>query len=181
MPNYRRYWRPGGTWFFTVALADRRSDLLVRQIDLLREAVAEVRDRHPFRIDAAVVLPDHLHMIWTLPEGDTAFDRRWRLIKGQFSKGIPRRPVSRYLRQGEREVWQRRYWEHMIRDERDWHAHVDYMHYNPVKHGLVSRVRDWPYSSFHDFVRRGILSPDWGGDVSQFSTRTPHQQEETTP
>jgi putative transposase len=139
VPDYRRNRVPGGTFFFTANLLDRRSDLLVTQIDALREAVRQVRARAPFHIDAWVVLPDHMHCLWTLPEGDADFPGRWRAIKKGFSKcvpiGEPRSPVM--ICRGERGIWLRRYWEHTIRDDRELAAHMDYIHFNPVKHGLV--------------------------------------------
>ncbi|GAB3331978.1 REP-associated tyrosine transposase [Marilutibacter aestuarii] len=168
MPKYRRAWHPGGTWFFTVNLLERRgNDLLVREIQLLRRVVEEVRDRHPFRIHAWAVLPDHLHCVIELPQGDADFATRWRLIKGSFSKGVPkteRRSAVRCKR-GERGIWQRRYWEHLIRDDADYRAHMDYVHINPVKHRLVTRVIDWPHSTFHRCVAAGMYPVDWGGEV----------------
>ncbi len=166
MPNYHRFYRPGGVYFFTVNLRERAgNDLLVARIDDLREAVRVVRRAHPFRIHAWVVLPDHLHCVIELPPGDADFTLRWRLIKARFSKALPvterRSAVNR--RRGERGIWQRRFWEHWIRDERDFRAHMDYVHINPVKHGLVARVRDWPYSTFHRCVARGLYSQDWAG------------------
>jgi putative transposase len=151
MPNYRRAFIPGGSWFFTVNLFDRRSRLLVEHIDALREAVRETRQRFPFHIDAMVVLPDHMHAVWTLPEGDCDFPVRWRLIKVRFSKSVPKGEALSGARRarGERGIWQRRYWEHLIRDERDYLHHIDYCWFNPVKHGLVANVEDWPFSSFH--------------------------------
>ena len=165
MPQYIRAHVPGGSFFFTVALLERKRDLLVSRIDLLRAAFREVRHRRPFHIDAIVVLPDHLHCIWTLPEGDADFSTRWRLIKTIFSWGIPsieRRSACRQARD-ERGIWQRRFWEHAIRDARDFEAHVNYIHFNPVKHGHVDRVVDWPHSSFHRFVREGRYPVDWAG------------------
>jgi putative transposase len=150
----------GGTYFFTVNLADRRRRLLTDRIDLLRQAVRRVRMHHPFEIDACVVLPDHLHCIWTLPAGDHAYSQRWRLIKFLVTEAL----------QGERGIWQPRFWEHTIRDDRDFRQHVDYVHFNPVKHRHVNRVTDWPYSTFHRYVRDGILPPDWGGDVGELKT-----------
>ncbi len=151
MPNYRRVHVEGGCWFFTVNLENRRSRLLTEHIDALREAVAKVRRRLPFEVDAWVVLPEHMHAVWTLPHGDTDFPTRWRLIKTFFSRSLPavewRSDVQRA--RCERGVWQRRYWEHLIRDERDYAHHIDYCWFNPVKHGLVDNVEDWPYSSFH--------------------------------
>lgn len=166
MTNYRRNFLPGGTYFFTVNLADRDARLLVENIALLRAAFRYGRRRHPFAIEAIVVLPDHLHAIWTLPDGDADFSLRWRLIKSAFSRGLPvdeQISSSRESRQ-ERGIWQRRYWEHTIRDEADFARHADYIHFNPVKHGHAARVRDWPYSSFHRMVRRGAYPVDWGGD-----------------
>jgi putative transposase len=139
MPDYHRNRVPGGTFFFTVNLLDRRSDLLVARLGALRDAVRWVRARRPFRVDAWVVLPEHMHWLWTLPEGDDDFPRRWRAIKVAFSKVLPaREPRSpAMITRGERGIWQRRYWEHTIRDDRDFSAHVDYIHFNPVKHRLV--------------------------------------------
>ena len=164
MSDYRRWRVPGGTYFFTVNLLNRSLRLLVEHVDLLRSAIAEVCAKHPFHIDAVVVLPNHLHLVWTLPPGDEAYSMRWGQIKAKFSRALsldePRSSSRRHRR--ERGIWQRRYYEHVIRDERDYTNHVDYIHYNPVKHGLVKRPIDWPYSSFHRYVRRGILPHDWG-------------------
>jgi|HubBroStandDraft_6_1064221.scaffolds.fasta_scaffold1387114_1 putative transposase len=168
MPDYRRNRAPGGTYFFTVNLLDRRSELLVQRIDGLREVVREVRRRRPFHIDAWVVMPEHMHCLWTLPEGDADFPGRWRAIKTGFSKSLPnsepRSPVM--IRRGERGIWQRRYWEHTVRDERDYAAHMDYIHFNPVKHGLTERPSDWPFSSFRRCVAAGFYPAEWvgGGD-----------------
>lgn len=158
MPNYRRNRVPGATYFFTVNLRDRRSDLLVTQIDLLREAVRDVRRQSPFQIDASVVLPDHMHCMWTLPKGDSDFSERWRRIKATFSKSLAdtEEESSAKLRDGERGVWQRRYWEHTIRDDRDYAAHMDYIHFNPVKHGRTRDPIDWPFSSFRRCVVTGL-------------------------
>ena len=148
MPDYRRAWHPGGTYFFTVNLLRRQgNDLLTRHVDVLRETVRSVRKRYPFHIHGWVVLPEHLHCVIELPPGDADFATRWRLIKMGFSKALPRdesRSAVR-VRRGERGIWQRRYWEHLIRDEADYGAHMDYVHINPVKHGLVGRVVDWPH------------------------------------
>jgi putative transposase len=166
MPNYRRAFVPGGCWFFTVNVFDRKSRLLVEYIDALRDAVRETQRRYPFDIDAMVVLPDHIHAVWTLPEGDEDFPVRWRLIKVRFSKAVPRGERLTRTRQarGERGIWQRRYWEHLIRDERDHAHHIDYCWFNPVKHGLVTNVEDWPFSSFHRDTR-GNPRP---GDFTSF-------------
>lgn len=167
---YRRAWAKGGTFFFTVNLNDRRQALLVEHVDTLRQAFRVVRNRHPFEVDAIVILPDHLHAIWTLPEGDADFATRWGLIKASFSRTIPgKESVSpSRLSKGERGIWQRRFWEHRIRDDADMQRHVDYIHWNPVKHGHVERVSDWPYSSFHRLLRQGWLPPDWG--LANFSS-----------
>ena len=170
MPDYRRNHVEGGSYFFTVALADRRSDLLVREIVALRAAVRRTRLLYPFRVDAWVVLPEHMHAVWTLPEGDAAFSRRWTLIKRWFSAAIPHgeaRSVSRAAK-GERAIWQRRFWEHTVRDAADFTRHVDDVHFNPVKHGLAAHPGDWPYSSFRRAVARGDYPADWGheGDVA---------------
>ena len=158
MTDYRRLHTPGGTWFFTVNLAQRRNNaLLVHRVNALREAIGWVKAAHPFRIDAMVILPDHLHAIWTLPADDCAFGMRWSLIKARFSRSIPSDEFRRESRRkrGERGIWQRRFWEHQIRSEADMQSHIDYIHFNPLKHRLVSRVSDWPFSSFHRFVRNG--------------------------
>jgi len=167
MSRYRRAQVPGATYFFTVNLLNRRSDLLVRHIDLLRETVRATRLRHPFHIDAWVVLPDHMHCVWTLPDGDAGFALRWKVIKLAFARRLPKTEVltATQRSRGERGIWQRRYWEHLIQDERDYRHHVDYVHRNPLKHGLVERVVDWPYSSFHRAVGAGIYPVDWCGDV----------------
>ena len=167
MPNYIRPKIAGASWFFTVNVIDRRSRILTDCIAALRCATAKVKHRHPFTIDAMVVLPDHLHAVWTLPVDDTDFSMRWRLIKSHFSRAMPdfdRRSRSRIARR-ERGIWQRRFWEHAIRDETDYQRHVAYCYLNPVRHGWVRRVRDWPYSSFHRDVRAGLLPVDWGDVV----------------
>ena len=168
MTEYRRAFVPGATWFFTVNLAERKGNrLLVEEVDSLRKAFRSVQADHAFRVDAAVVLPDHLHCIWTLPPGDSDFSNRWGLIKGTFSRSIKKgEHVSpSRVKRGERGLWQRRFWEHLIRDEDDFARHVDYIHWNPVKHGWARRVAEWPHSSFHAHVRRGIYPGDWGGEV----------------
>ncbi|OLU13510.1 MULTISPECIES: transposase [unclassified Pseudomonas] len=163
MPNYRRARVPGATYFFTVNLQDRRSDLLIREIDLLRETVRATRARHPFHIDAWVVLPDHMHCMWTLPPGDAGFTLRWKVIKFAFAKRLPvtETRTDNQQRRGERGIWQRRYWEHLIRDERDYQQHFDYIHINPLKHGYVEQLADWPYSSFHRAVAMGVYPAGW--------------------
>jgi putative transposase len=167
MVRYRRNFIPGGTYFFTVTLVDRRSSALVDHIAVLRAAFRTARRERPFAIDAIVVLPDQLHAIFTLPAGDADFSGRWRRLKGHFSSRMLARGVSlRRYPDGRCALWQRRFWEHTIRNEDDFARHVDYIHFNPVKHGLVSRVRDWPHSSFHSFVRQGLLPQDWAGEIS---------------
>jgi len=168
MTFYRRNLVPGGTFFFTVNLAERKRSLLTERLASLRLAFRQTRQRHPFSIDAIVVLPDHLHAIWTMPEGDADYATRWRLIKTMFSRSLAKTErISESRRaQGERGIWQRRYWEHTIRDEADFARHVDYIHINPLKHGLVHRVRDWAPSSFHHFVKRGVYPVGWAGDLS---------------
>jgi putative transposase len=216
MPDYRRAAVPGGTFFFTLVSHERRPILCDDAIRLaLREAITTVKNKHPFTIDAWVLLPDHLHCIWTLPPGDDAFSIRWSMIKrfvtqqiagscggahgapyggrgGSGAHGAPygvsqldcrvRRAHHKYpnqihcsdgehsapvsasrLRRREGSLWQRRFWEHQLRDQADLNRCLDYLHWNPVKHGHVSRVAEWPYSTFHRFVREGMYPKDWGG------------------
>jgi putative transposase len=173
MPRYLRAHNPGGTFFFTVVTLGRRR--IFREIKYVRSLMAamlQVQREHPFTMDAVVVLPVHLHALWTLPEGDGNYGKRWGLVKALFSKavkedvpGTAEINLSRMQRR-ESHVWQRRFWEHAIRDEPDFQKHLDYIHYNPLKLGLVRRVRDWPYSSFHRFVKEGIYPEDWGGEIS---------------
>ena len=165
--DYRRNFVPGGSFFFTVNLADRRSRLLTQRIDLLRRAFRYARGAHPFTLDAIVVLPDHLHTMWTLPPDDSDFANRWRLIKTEFSRALkPNQPASpSRSAKGEREIWQRRYWEHTLRDDADFQNHCDYIRFNPVKHGYVTSANAWPFSSFKRFVSRGEYPTDWGANV----------------
>jgi len=153
----------GGTYFFTVNLLDRKKTLLVDYVDCLRESVASVKRKRPFHIDAWVVLPDHMHTVWTLPENDVDYSGRWREIKKAFNRYIPANELLSRARQkqGERGIWQRRFWEHTITTEADYRHHIDYVHVNPLKHGLVKRVKDWPYSSFHRYVQRGLYHENW--------------------
>jgi len=169
MTDYRRNRVPGGTYFFTVNLADRRSQLLVSRIDLFRDAVRKVRAEAPFHIDAWVILPEHMHCLWTLPDGDADFSTRWQAIKKIFSRGVPAgeyRSASR-LAKGERGIWQRRFWEHTIQDDGDYGVHLDYIHFNPVKHGLVADVASWPYSSFHRCLANGLYPRGWTGGEAE--------------
>jgi putative transposase len=168
MVRYRRNFLAGGTYFFTATLVDRNSQALVEHVDALRAAMRTTRQAYPFAIDAVVVLPDHLHVVMTLPQDDSDFSNRLSLIKRRFTDAVVQSGVSvaRHSN-GEYALWQRRFWEHTIRNEADFERHVDYIHFKPVKHGLVTRVRDWPYSSFHHYVRRGVLPEDWGGDLAE--------------
>ena len=159
MVSYRRNCVPGATYFFTVTLCDRRSAALTDRIAVLGAALRRCRRRHPFSLTAIVVLPDHVHCIWTLPEGDANYSARWRLIKGFFTRATGLGDAS--TAKGERGLWQRRFWEHTIRDELDLQPHIEYVHFNPVKHGYVKCVRDWPYSSFHRYVKRQWVPLDW--------------------
>ncbi len=162
--HYRRSDVPGGSYFFTVNLAERKRTLLVDNIGLLRAVMAKVKQRHPFHIEAMVVLPNHLHALWTLPKGDSDYPMRWMLIKAGFSRCIApgERCSSSRVAKGERGLWQRRYWEHLIRNESDYARHVDYIHFNPVKHGYVKRASDWPHSSIHRYIEAGLVDRDWG-------------------
>jgi putative transposase len=164
--EYRRSSIKGGRFFFT-AVTYKRARLFAsyKNIELLREAIRNVKHRHPFVIDAIVLLPEHLHCIWTLPQGDHDFSTRWRLIKSFFSRycehGHHELKASQ-IRKKAQAIWQPRFWEHFIRDEKDFTSHVEYIHYNPVKHGLVKAPKDWEYSSFHRHVEKGIYEREWG-------------------
>ena len=161
MVRYRRNLVPGGTFFFTVTLADRRSTALVDHIGLLRVAFRRARRRKPFAVDAIVIMPDHLHAILTLPPDDSDFSGRWKAIKAAFTRNVAATgaPVSANAR-GEFDLWQRRFWEHTVRDHADFERCVDYVHYNPVKHRLVSAPANWKFSSLHRCIRTGVLPPD---------------------
>lgn len=170
MSTYRRAGYAGGVYFFTVVTCRRRPMLCEEPVRAaLREAIEVTRITCPFTIDGWVLLPDHLHCLWTLPEGDADFGKRWSMIKRYASQHCgpvlqsPERLTGSRQRRRESTLWQRRFWEHLIRDETDLQNHMDYLHYNPVRHGLVSRVQDWPYSTFHRYVREGVYPPDWGG------------------
>ncbi|HEX7046239.1 MAG TPA: transposase [Gammaproteobacteria bacterium] len=162
--RYRRAWMPGGTFFFTVNLANHESDLLVRKVGELRHAFRNVQSKHPFHINAIVILPDHLHAIFTLPDNDRNYSVRWALIKAAFSRALPKSEGISASRasKGERGIWQRRFWEHQIRNDDDMQRHVDYIHWNPVKHGYAERAVDWQHSSIHRYIRYGLLASDWG-------------------
>ncbi|WP_314259013.1 REP-associated tyrosine transposase [Cardiobacterium hominis] len=169
--RYRRSQIQGGSYFFTINLQDRSQDLLVRHIEALRHAFRETQKATPFTLDAICILPEHLHLLMTLPQDDKDYPLRIRMIKTRFSKSIPQNEdiSDSRIKKGERGIWQRRYWEHQIRDEKDFAHHVNYIHYNPVKHKYVSRVMDWPYSSFHRYVAAGILPANWAGDAAEFA------------
>lgn len=163
MVNYRRNFVPGGTYFFTVALHDRGARRLTEHAGELRDAFRRILRDRPFRIQAIVVLPEHLHTVWTLPPGDGDYPGRWKAIKSAFTRSLQKTGHPVPMRDdGSALIWQRHYWEHTIRDTDDLQRHIDYLHFNPVKHGWVERVADWPYSSFHRFVRQGSLPEDWG-------------------
>jgi putative transposase len=164
MVNYRRNLVPGGTFFFTVALVDRRSDRLTSHIAALGDAFRKAQAERPFAVDAIVVLPDHLHSIFPLPPGDADFSHRWRRIKTVFTERLRRDGIDLPARDSAGfALWQRRFWEHTVRDAADYARHVDYIHNNPAKHGYVTNPGDWPYSSLHRFIRQGILADGWGG------------------
>ncbi len=165
--QYRRYFQPGGTYFFTVVTYSRRKIFIQEKaFDLFNESICYVQGRKPFNINAFCVCPDHIHMIWTLPENDADYPTRWRLIKSYFSHHckegesleISKSGVKKYGKQ----VWQHRYWEHFIRNEEDYSRHVEYIHFNPVKHGLASSPSLWKYSSFQDYVSQGLYPVEWG-------------------
>ena len=169
MSYYRRANQLGGTYFFTVVTYRRQPFLCDDDVRMAsRDAIERVRNRYDFQIDAWVLLPDHLHCIWTLPDGDADFSTRWSRIKRHVTQVCGHRIArqdwmtrsKRIHRESTR--WQRRFWEHPIRDEKDFRAHVDYIHYNPAKHGYVKRAVDWPYSSFHRYVKEGVYEMDWG-------------------
>lgn len=170
MPNYRRANTSGATYFFTVVTYQRQKILCQENIrTALRNAISEVRQIHPFNINGWVLLPDHLHCIWTLPPNDADFSIRWAMIKRSVTKqrdpAIQRqlRMTPSRLKRKESTLWQRRFWEHQIRDDHDYQTHLDYLHFNPVKHGLVQNTKDWPYSTFHRQVRQGNYTQNWGG------------------
>ncbi|MFE1747914.1 transposase [Coleofasciculus sp. H7-2] len=179
--QYRRAKIEGGTYFFTLVTHNRRKFLCIpSNISILRNAFREIIKTHPFKIDACVILPDHLHCIWTLPDGDSDFSTRWRLIKSYFSRNCEPQyhqkvSLSRQSKK-EQSIWQRRFWEHQIRDEEDFAKHIDYIHYNPVKHGLVKAPKDWEYSSFHRYVNAGIYDVSWGsGEEILFDVSIGHE------
>ena len=171
MSNYRRANTKGGTYFFTVVTYRRQKFLCNENVrKALRNGILDVQKNHPFVINAWVLLPDHLHCIWTLPPDDAAFGIRWAMIKRFVTKQCgPDLQRDDWMNKSKRQrkestIWQRRFWEHQIRDERDYEIHMDYIHYNPVKHGYVKNVTDWPHSTFHRYVRQGVYGQNWAGD-----------------
>jgi putative transposase len=171
--QYRRAKTKGCSYFFTVVTHHRRPFLcLPENITLLRNIFRKVIKHHPFEIDAMVVLSDHLHCLWTLPEGDGDFSKRRRLIKSEFSRGcgVEFKAPPSASRQGKKEqaVWQRRFWEHQIRNEQDFVQHVEYIHYNPVKHGYAETPIDWLFSSFHRYVKKDLYPDNWGASEVEF-------------
>lgn len=159
MSNYRRAYFPGGIYFFTVVTFNRVPVFTNEdRVEVLRQAFRKVMAARPFQIDAMVILPEHLHCIWSMPEGDADYSSRWREIKKAASRQISMTTNAH----NERMVWQRRFWEHAIRDEEDWRKHVDYIHYNPVKHGLASSPGEWAWSSFGNAVSKGWYEKSWG-------------------
>jgi len=168
MVKYRRNRLTGGTYFFTVNLHYRKTELLTTHIELLRDAFRKTIKQQPFYIDAIVILPDHIHTIWTLPEGDDNYPQRWQAIKSQFTRSL--KTAEKGLtknKRGEYAVWQRRYWEHTIKNSNDLQRHIDYIHFNPVKHKHVRNVIDWQYSSFQQYVARGKLPATWGREYRE--------------
>jgi len=169
MPEYRRMKIPGGTYFFTLVTYGRHNIFSIPKVrSILHESIEYVKNRHPFTMVAFCILPDHIHFIWHLPAGDADYSMRIGQIKSRFSKQYKlmldntiERSISREMRR-ELSIWQRRFWEHWIQDEADLNRHIDYIHYNPVKHGLVSSVREWKESSFHSFVEAGYYEINWG-------------------
>ncbi len=181
MPKYKRNYVKGGTYFFTVVTYKRQKLLQGIAVDLLRQCFKTMIEKKPFIIDAIVILPNHLHCIWQLPEDDFDYSTRWKMIKAMFTKQYFRIPVTpgtrkleinptdSMIKKGEKGIWQRRFWEHTIQNTNDYWKHVDYIHYNPVKHGYSKTVSGWRHSSFHKFVNDGIYSKTWYGPIDDFS------------
>ncbi len=159
---YRRIQTAGACYFFTHVIADRTIPLLTEHIDLLRQAFQQVKRRYPFKLHALVVMPDHFHCLLELPAGDCRYPLRFMLIKMLFSRALQRLMHVRNSRSNSK-IWQHRYWEHLVRDEQDFCNHLNYIHWNPVKHQLVSAVKEWPFSTFHFYVAMGWYQADWGG------------------
>ena len=179
MTNYRRMRVAGGTYFFTVKLCNPKSQLLVEQVGALRAAFRTVMTAHPFVIDAIVIMPNHLHTLWTLPPEDCDYSTRWRQIKAAFSRAMPKGERISASRQAknERGIWQRRFWEHTVRDQRGLNNRFHYIHFNPVRHGYVKQPGEWPHSSFHRAVRQGIYPADWCADDIEPFTLPPDEDD----
>ena len=161
MSEYLRLYQPGGSYFFTVVTHQRLKTLSQpANIVRLHSAFHKVMKKHPFTLGAFVILPDHIHCMWRMPSWDSDYSIRWRLIKSHFSGGF-NHPVNK---RGEKDIWQRRFWEHLLRDDADWRRHMDYIHYNPVKHGYVENPGDWPHSSFRQAIKDGLYALDWGAE-----------------
>ena len=172
--QYRRAFIPGGSFFFTLVTERRRKFFNdENNVEILRQAFRSVKAKRPFNIEAIVIMPDHLHCIWTLPPDDADFSTRWRLIKTWFSKHCPanirEKPGSARQHKKQQAVWQHRFWEHSLRDEKDFTQHVEYIHYNPVRHGYADAPGKWPFSSFHRYVQTGIYPADWGSESMDFT------------
>jgi len=171
MPDYIRYKIEGGFYFFTVVTYNRLPILTNEPCRrLLHQAWGETREQFPFETVAVCLLPDHLHCIWKLPEMDADYSVRWKVLKSHFTKkylkeiGAGEERNESRLKRGEAAIWQRRFWEHTILDQMDLETHIDYVHYNPIKHGFVSRAADWPWSSFLRFVKEGVYDIEWIGN-----------------
>lgn len=168
MVKFRRVKIPGGCYFFTVTLRDRQSSVLTQYIDELRFAMKAVQTQLPFKTEAIVILPDHIHAIWQLPENDHNYSKRWQRIKALFTNALVQSGVPLEKDgSGEYALWQRRFWEHLIRDEDDYENHVNYIHYNPVKHKLVNNPSDWPYSSLAKYIHQGLLPEGWAEEPTE--------------
>ncbi len=174
MPNYRRWRMDGGVFFFTIVMYRRRRLLTSpKSRQMLHEAFDEARSHHPFEIDGLVLIPDHIHMLMRLPDGEDDYSRRISAMKRNFTERFlscesETAQSDGRSNQGYRGVWQERFYEHCIRDYKDFKQHLDYIHVNPVKHGLVERPADWAWSSFDRYVKQGVYEPDWCGDVDGF-------------
>ncbi len=176
MPNYHRIRIEGGTYFFTVVTAHRRPILTTEPArSILHDVWTAAKQLAPFETLAICLLPDHIHCIWRLPDGDANYSAQWNMIKGFFSKrylneeGLKQELSPSQVKRREAGIWQRRFWEHAICDEDDLDAHLDYIHYNPVKHGYVEKAIDWKWSSLHRYVQKGFYDGDWvGGDEGKF-------------
>jgi putative transposase len=169
MSNYRRAYIPGGTYFFTVVTYKRKPILCSPSaIQRLKDSFNYTKEKHPFSIEGLVILPDHIHCIWQLPEKDSDFSKRWNMIKRHFSLGMTKDTNHRR----EKNIWQRRFWEHAVRDEKDFQRCLDYIYYNPVKHGYVQKPLDWIYSTFKRDVAKGFYSKDWGSNEEPHNIKT---------